>query len=736
MRWLLGCFTLALVLLPLRAIASGGEVQGVVEIAAGIHQRGSIEIARNATLRVKVGGVIQFAAGASLKGSGRLEVLGSVTQPVYFTGRLANVAVTGDVVIRHLHIVEAEGPLLLGGEELYVEGLRLAGVTKSIVELRPANDRVDITVKGIHIDAAGVQPDQHEVGVRVSTPVRNAWLEKIILPAKRLLPEGVPVIEVPVERYGSHLVGNRTVDGCYLLGNLSRGMAYKGMPSPSCNPAPPPVLFLPGFGTAINLAYMLEPQPPGPQREGWSLLPVGTASYREVLQELRGWSVPVAPVYYDWRRPPAIIVREYLLPAINEYKRSQGVAQIGIIAHSFGGIVARSYIQSELYQFDVAFLVMAGTPSAGAVKAYGPWQAAQFPGDWQPVLHLVRYYRYRYQSFVTDDITAIRTFFPSVQSLLPTFAFLQRGTQRHTLEYQRNLTSQQLADTQALLYSRVPYVVTVAGTGFDTDQVLEVGGSSPRSPFWPDGQVSGAPIQSERGDGTVLMDSVRLRGAPQYAVQSSHGEVFAEVLSILKNLYPDNAPKKQPAKGAARSPTFLWFLFDCPIEVSITAPTGEVYRSTQPSGDLTFTTDDMIWMLVPEKMGEYEILIKALKSAEVRWWQGQGDIEVLAMEKNEEVRRSYLIQPSESLERQFTQPVKDQAESVEGFVTWPEWSPLTPFFQQSVAPTIFIDKSEFPDTQETNQLGAVRVRAGPSALLVLMAVRVRQLRRGPRRAPP
>lgn len=54
-----------------------------------------------------------------------------------------------------------------------------------------------------------------------------------------------------------------------------------------------------------------------------------------------------------------------LKETIERAKADSGASQVNLIAHSMGGLVARAYLESELYGGDVARVFMLGTPQAG-----------------------------------------------------------------------------------------------------------------------------------------------------------------------------------------------------------------------------------------------------------------------------------------------------------------------------------------------------------------------------------
>jgi len=91
----------------------------------------------------------------------------------------------------------------------------------------------------------------------------------------------------------------------------------------------------------------------------------------------------IFPVPYDWRLEPPEIAAKFLIPRIDQARKVSGAQKVQIVAHSMGGLVARSYLQGlardELgrdfqARNDVERLAMIGTPNAGAPRAYLLWE--------------------------------------------------------------------------------------------------------------------------------------------------------------------------------------------------------------------------------------------------------------------------------------------------------------------------------------------------------------------------
>jgi hypothetical protein len=67
---------------------------------------------------------------------------------------------------------------------------------------------------------------------------------------------------------------------------------------------------------------------------------------------------------------PDVAAETYLIPRIKAARAKANTPKVHIVAHSMGGLVARSYIQSEAYQGDVDRFAMVEHPTRGPRLAY------------------------------------------------------------------------------------------------------------------------------------------------------------------------------------------------------------------------------------------------------------------------------------------------------------------------------------------------------------------------------
>lgn len=150
-----------------------------------------------------------------------------------------------------------------------------------------------------------------------------------------------------------------------------------------------PVILIPGImgSYAVDHPFWAWPYPTlpptSPAWDSGELAPldpfssVGWNRMTKTLENLgytQGLNIFTVP--YDWSLPIPDIAQQYLIPWIQHAKQISGQDKVDVIAHSMGGLVTRSYVQSENYDQDVRKLAMVGTPNKGATSAYYIWESA------------------------------------------------------------------------------------------------------------------------------------------------------------------------------------------------------------------------------------------------------------------------------------------------------------------------------------------------------------------------
>lgn len=256
--------------------------------------------------------------------------------------------------------------------------------------------------------------------------------------------------------------------------------------------------------------------------------------------------------YYDWRKKNSSIVEAYLKPMIREVKEKHPNKKIDLICHSMGGIVARTYIQSIDYQFDINRLVMIGTPNKGTIAAYYLWSTGRLlpSKKGRSFFNLIaRGYmwillRLMKVSFGLENLKEIHEIFPSVGELIPTGGYgsilcYENGNgkwQRVPRDYMRyeNHFLNELNNNLFLLSHRINDVYCIVGYNFSTAEYLMIDRDKL---FQEYEEIILDPVETLDGDGTVAVKSAEIEGLQHYYIEANHRRIVDGCFSYIKDIY-------------------------------------------------------------------------------------------------------------------------------------------------------------------------------------------------------
>ncbi len=417
------------------------------------------------------------------------------------------------------------------------------------------------------------------------TPVNNVWLADI-------LPNGTlgawnpgPSLPVPISNAGYTKIGNFVViaggwtgystlkdvyyapinpDGtlgtwlksanqmpeercCGSLTASSNHLYYTGGHNPSSGqyfsdvfmaeftggtPAPQKILVIPGMYASWNADALLNCKDSG-YSGNWELASFAADYYNPLLQTLEKSDHEVIPYYYDWRRD----VRSHV-GSLKDLIQSSST-KFYLVGHSMGGLLGRAYLESTTNSSNLDKLLTVGSPHQGTVFAYPAWSAGEIWNDdiFQRIAMTIALKRC---SLLTgNDRQSIRTFFPSVQNLLPTFNYLYDKKQELDKDY-----SLQDAKNNWLPNSLLnsPFygveVGTISGYGYETLYKLSV--KDPNKKDLQNGDwTDGFPMKRYHtisGDKTVLSFSSTLPGANSRIINKKHVELVSTAEGISEIL--------------------------------------------------------------------------------------------------------------------------------------------------------------------------------------------------------
>jgi pimeloyl-ACP methyl ester carboxylesterase len=296
--------------------------------------------------------------------------------------------------------------------------------------------------------------------------------------------------------------------------------AYSIPPPPT--PKVSKVIFIPGLGASWNIDALLNCKTSN-YSGGWTLAPYAEGIYKPILEALveSGWEVQ--PFYYDFRRNIGDNV-PILANMVNPIGPNE---KINLIGHSMGGLIGRSYLESDQGS-KLNSILTVGSPYQGAVEAYPVFSGGEVWDDnlftkIATTLYLQRCGRNQIQS---------------IQNLLPTFDYLKDSkTHQFKSVSQMNAKNnwQQLSLPPGFWGVRFG---TISGTGFPTPEIVNVTNPSKsdvRGGNWLDGK----PVSTQNsnlGDGTVLTRSSQIDGGENQTIHQDHSGIVASYEGVSKIL--------------------------------------------------------------------------------------------------------------------------------------------------------------------------------------------------------
>jgi pimeloyl-ACP methyl ester carboxylesterase len=352
-----------------------------------------------------------------------------------------------------------------------------------------------------------------------------------------------------------------------------------------------PVVFVPGLAGSFNLTVLLDWR--GPTLSGWDFPPfVDQGKIFLDTFKRAGYTrdLDLFWAFYDWRKSVSDNATNYLIPWIDRARSRSGHSKVILVGYSMGGLVSRSYIQSDAYtaRNDVERLITLGTPHRGAPESYYPWEGGEL--RWDPtvntVLKVYLWYLEHIHPFQSglDTLKTIRTQVPGIRDLLSLDNYLiSQGTppvsKPVALMQQRNLWGDIALSPAGLskLLARTP-LTTISGTGFVTVQNLVVQ-AAPAPTADPPRYVDGAPVDQQTtgdGDGTVLHTSAhindsRVRNLPPVLV--SHDNLPDQTVGLLLSELGIAVPATTAAIAPAQPR--LVIMTASPVELTVEPPAAQ-----------------------------------------------------------------------------------------------------------------------------------------------------------------
>ncbi len=307
---------------------------------------------------------------------------------------------------------------------------------------------------------------------------------------------------------------------------------------------------------------------------------------------------------YDWEHESIPVIAREFANKIKAIRAVCGCQKINVIAHSMGGLVARQYVESGLYQNDVDQLIFLGAPQLGSPLAYLAWEGGTTlftsPIDLVALLEkaLIRQEAieagfgeisgnpdlqiYRYIHASSSPVYAF-------QELLPTYNYLRDassgGLRAYPAGYPRNAFLEDLnaaSGLDALRKSGVRVSNFYSEDQPDTLSIIDVKSNKSKSPLWNDGTPAG--FERVAGDDTVPKNSaVFIDAANSISIPGVHLDLPANAAGRIVELLDGNSrPATVPPPSSFER--YLSIFAFSPVDLVVTAPDGSKVGKDFSSG--------------------------------------------------------------------------------------------------------------------------------------------------------
>ncbi|MDO8592306.1 MAG: LamG-like jellyroll fold domain-containing protein, partial [bacterium] len=445
-----------------------------------------------------------------------------------------------------------------------------------------------------------------------------------------------------------------------------------GQPHGLAAPAPDPVIIVPGILGSWNISGRWQIDPIFHTYDNLMEALIA-AGYKE---DSLGEAKPMLFTFpYDWRQDNNLTAN-LLKEKIQQVKEITGASQVDIVAHSMGGLVARSYAQGSDYQNDIDQVIFLGTPHRGAVDTYLKYEGAAFTGQWvwpQKFLFQIEAALNGY----FDLVDYIRVKVPTVEQLLPVYDYLKDQQpdnsyqlRPYPLNYPQNIYLEDL-NSQAgvdLLKQRVKItnIVSDLGASSTLNYLRVIADPDPSDNKWQSGYPENLDnnlysLEMGNGDDTVPLKSANsLTGVETIeSVSADHTNLPTimqkEIIKTLTGTAPDNYFNSKITSTIKR---WAFFRVYSPVDFAVIAPDGKkigkdflnnVEINQIPDAFYSGFNSEAEFVLIPNPLdGEYKVELQGVAKG------GEYTLVNSLIDGDKEISKEFTGTIAPEQEREFT----------------------------------------------------------------------------------
>ncbi|MDP2709302.1 MAG: hypothetical protein Q8O93_04675 [bacterium] len=387
---------------------------------------------------------------------------------------------------------------------------------------------------------------------------------------------------------------------------------------------------------------------------------------------------------YDWRADNNITAG-LLKEKIRQVKEITGAAKVDLVAHSMGGLVARSYIQGDGYLNDVDQVIFLGTPHLGAPESYLRYEGAIFTGT----LSWLQKYYFQAEAAINgyfDLVDYIKARVPTAEQLLPIYDYLRDKQSDNTwqlrpypLNYPQNNYLESLNNVEAinLLKQRVNITNIIGDLEVSStiNNLRVVPDPNSYDNYWQNGypenlETNHNSLEMGRGDTTVPLNSADgLEGVE--AIKTNIADhinlptvMQKEIINALTGTTPESY---YSGKITSSIKKWLFFRVYSPVDFAIVAPDGSrVGKDFLNNSEINQIPDAFYsgfnsgaeFVLIPNPDdGEYKIEVQGVDNG------GEYTVAGSLINDNEEIGAQFTGTIAPNAQREFTLDYSAQAEN-------------------------------------------------------------------------
>ncbi len=615
-----------------------------------------------AKLTIEPGVIIKFKSGSSiyLVSSGEILAQGTSAEPIIFTSfkdderagdsnndGAASLPLPGDWMPLYLSsnssttIAHAvfnyggsgnQGAIVVSRGKLTVNNSVIAknngGIANTQGQVAVSNSSIFNNlipfIGGVKVDSGLSNNNQASIIVNA---VNNWWGSADgPCPWRQLLPPGVPIWQADIKAIcgDKALVDTGVVYSPWLTAPPSESIEHE------------PVILVPGILGSWNISgrWQLDPIFHTYDNLMEALIAAG---YKENSLDETKPTLFTFP--YDWRADnnlTAGLLRE----KINQVKQITGASKVDIVAHSMGGLVTRSYAQSDDYQNDIDQVIFLGTPHKGSPESYLKYEGAYFKSNFVPIQKYLFQIEAAFNGY-TDLADYIRAKVLTVEQLLPVYNYLKDKQpdnswqlRSYPLNYPQNSYLENLNSSEKinLLKQRVDVtnIISNLGESSTINLIKVILDPNQMDNKWQNGYPENldnnlTSLEKGNGDSTVPLSSTNsLSGVEVIETNDSDHTNLPTVMQkeVIQTLTGQLPESYFNSKITSTFKKWLFFRVYSPVDFSVIAPdgskVGKDFTSNSEVNEISDAfysgfNDEAEFVLIPNPAdGEYKVEIQGV----------------------------------------------------------------------------------------------------------------------------